>query len=218
MAALKHNLVQFWNTPDVPQEVRFLMDSWKTETDFSYQRYDLKMADAFIAKEFDARTLAAFRTCAKPAMQADFFRYCALYKTAGVYVDADTKTAGGMVELIASAKRGLLMDRRGNIANDFLFFRHAGDSLLERVIAIAIHNIENRISNNVWVVTGPGIMTGLFNDPATRPLFDEFQIESNRVVREIVIPVWEMNYKNTAADWRQSGVANAASIFQETNE
>ncbi len=114
-------------------------------------------------------------------MQADFFKYCALYQEGGAYVDADTLNGGGLYALIAPHSRGVLMNRQKRIANDFLFIRLPRDRLYAVTIDQAILNIENEISQNVWAVTGPGIMTAFHNATEILELFEGIHIEDVRV-------------------------------------
>jgi mannosyltransferase OCH1-like enzyme len=206
-------LVQFWHAADPPAEVAELLATWEADPAFAYRRYDLPAATELIAEHFDERLRSAFAACAVPAMQADVFRYAALFVHGGLYLDADTSNGGGLSALLENASRGLLMDRRGKIANDVLYFRRSKDPLLKYVLGCAVDNIERRISNNVWEVTGPGIMTKLHrsSSPEAAALFDGFRIESHLVIREAVIPKWSMQYKETADDWRRGDV----SIFRD---
>jgi mannosyltransferase OCH1-like enzyme len=118
---MKPKLFQFWNTERAPDEVEVLMRTWADDPAFDYHRFNAETADAFIEANFDGRTLAAYRKCAVPAMQADYFRYCALYVHGGVYVDADTENSKRLPEIFEGRTRGLLMTREDRVANDFLY-------------------------------------------------------------------------------------------------
>jgi len=215
MSDSRINLFQFWNMPDPPAEVAALMQGWRAEPGFAYRRFDAPGAEAYIAERIGAKAVAAYRQCGVPAMQADFFRYCALFSEGGVYIDADTERGGDLAAMIAGTGRGLLMNRQKKIANDFLFVRAAGDPLFEKVIAQAIENIENRVSNNVWLVTGPGIMTHMHLDPARQPWFDGFEIRPAREIRETVRFRNDLDYKTSEEDWRSNLAAGAPSIFSD---
>ena len=208
-------LFQFWNTTEPPAQVAQLMASWEADPAFSYRRYTTETADAYIAKHLDARTLEAYRQCAIPAMQADFFRYCALFVEGGVYVDADTECGGDLAAFIEHCTRGMLMNRETRIANDFLFVCAANDPLFERCIEDAVQNIEKRVSNDVWQVTGPWIMTKLYNAERTKPMFDGFTIRPVTAVRNVVQFRHKLDYKSGPDDWRQHREAQAASIFRD---
>lgn len=206
-------LFQFWDKTDPPQEVADLLQTWASDTNFKYRRFTDNTARAYIQRKLGRRVLAAYESCAVPAMKADLFRYCVLYNEGGIYVDADTANSGMLPEFINADLRGTLMCRQTRIANDFLFVRNPKDRLLERTLLVALQNIEARISNNVWVVTGPGIMTELYQNKTSQHLFEGFRIEPATIVREIVLFRQEMDYKNTGEDWRSKLDDPANSIF-----
>lgn len=210
---MKPYLFQFWDSPKPPTEVMVLMKTWESDDAFNYRRYDALTAEAYIAKHFDARTLNAFKRCAIPAMMADFFRYCALYIDSGVYVDADTKNSGTLPGLIEGNDRGVLMKRGERIANDFLYVQYAKDPMYKEVISDLVKNIENQISNNVWMVTGPGIMTHMFQKAEKRVLFNGFRFEPVEAVRSFVVFQQHLEYKTGDKDWRLNLGEGAKSIF-----
>jgi mannosyltransferase OCH1-like enzyme len=207
-------LFQFWNTEKAPDEVEVLMQTWAEDPSFEYHRFNVGSADAFIEAHFDGRTLAAYRKCGVPAMQADFFRYCVLYVYGGVYVDADTKNSGRLPDLLQGRRNGLLMTRETRVANDFLYVREAKAQLYEKTIEGAIDNVEREISNNVWIVTGPGIMTRFHHDPDSRYLFEPYDLEPARVVREFVLFQHDLGYKKGDDDWRASLGVKGSPIFK----
>lgn len=206
-------LVQYWDTGSPPAEVADLMRTWADDTSFKYSVYDREAAISFLEANFPARVVAAFRKCRFPAMQADLFRYCVLLVGGGVYVDADTSNGGGLAEMVLGCARGCLMNRQSKIANDFLYFTDPGDPLLTAVIDRAVQNIETELSNNVWQVTGPGIMTSLHEDPDSKELFEGLQILPVETVRKTVLFRWDLDYKNTEEDWRKALTSGGASIF-----
>lgn len=206
-------LIQYWNTEAAPTEVESLMETWRADPNFEYVRFTSESAKSFIEQQFTSRELEAFTKCKVPAMQADYLRYCALLVFGGIYVDADTENGGNLPKLIESSKRGLLMDRRGNLANDFIFVRNKNDPLVKEAIKRATANIEQEVSNNVWLVTGPGIMTGMRANPNERYFFDEFDILPVQIIRQTVIFRQALDYKNSDADWRNFRGTDGSSIF-----
>ncbi|MEM6499881.1 MAG: glycosyltransferase [Pseudomonadota bacterium] len=208
------NLFQFWDQPIPPDEVAVLMDYWEREPGFLYSRFDAERADAFVGEHFGMRARAAYRTCGVPAMKADLFRYCVLYQKGGLYVDADTAPIGPVANFISDSDRGVLMNREVRIANDFLFVRQAKDPLLAEVIQRALENIEARASNNVWKVTGPGIMTSMHSDPERRHCFNRFDIRPLLQVEDVVKFVNDLEYKSSKDDWRHILQQGTKSIFK----
>lgn len=213
---MKMKLFQYWNTRAVPDEVETLMRTWEHDTAFEYWRYHEETAIAYLRYHFGPRELKAFQSCGVPAMQADFFRYCALQAEGGIYVDADTYRGGNLAGLLAEADRGMFMTRETRVANDFLFVREPGDPLFRRFVDQAVENIERRSSQNVWKVTGPWIPTELYKSPGGSVLFEGFSIRPVKDIRGIVCFKHKMDYKNTADDWRCNlDKVRAPSIFKD---
>ena len=212
-------IFQYWNSEEVPQEVQRTMHTWKKLGGLQYRLFNRKKARVFIKNNYDERTLKAFLQCKVPAMQADFFRYCALYKHGGLYIDADIalreNTYQALVDLLSSAENALIMTRERAIANDFIFIREPKSPLIKKVIDKAISNIEKRTSNNVWEVTGPGIMTTLFKDQSadSKALFEASTIKSFKTIRSIVDFKWKLDYKKGKGHW--TNVQKSQSIFRE---
>lgn len=213
-------IFQYWNTKEVPKEVAKVMKSWKNHPNYRLQLYDFNRAKRFIKNNFSSKIFAAFKQCKLPAMQADFFRYCALYHFGGLYVDADIGLRDGKFEslkkLLQSCENGLIMTREKAIANDVIFVRHAKSPLIKNVLDIAVSNIENRSSNNVWQVTGPGIMTKLYHNRVKDKfkLFEVFEIKSFKIIREIVNFKWDLKYKNGEGHWTEA--QKTKSIFKNS--
>ena len=207
-------LVQYWHSATPPEEVAALIESWRRDPQLEHALFDREAAADFILHRYGARHRAAFDRCAVPAMQADFFRYCHLHAVGGAYVDADTENGGGLPALVGNASVGMLMRRHGNVANDFLFVREPGHPLFAEVIARAVENIEAARSNNVWEVTGPGIMTGLYNRSEAADLFAPFTFVPVEEVRRVVMFRWDLAYKSGQEDWRVA-LGGGASIYRD---
>jgi mannosyltransferase OCH1-like enzyme len=206
-------LVQYWDTGRPPAEVAALMRTWADDPAFWHDAFDRDAAIAYLGARFPNRVVAAFLKCRYPAMQADLFRYCTLLADGGLYVDADTANGGGMSEMLEGCGRGCIMNRQTKIANDFLYFAAPGDPLLEAVLERAVSNVEGEVSNNVWQVTGPGIMTALYAAPATKPMFDGLRLLPVETVRKVVLFRWDLEYKKTEEDWRTALAPGGKSIF-----
>jgi hypothetical protein len=83
-------VVQFWDTADVPSDVKMSIDLNRNRFGMLMHRLFSRItAREFIGDVYPARVLAAFEACGHPAMQSDFFRLAYLYAVGGVYLDAD---------------------------------------------------------------------------------------------------------------------------------
>jgi len=208
-------IVQYWHAAP-PPEVKTLMDSWKAAEDegFRYLRFDDEQAQVFIQEHFGDRALAAYRDCAVAAMKADLFRVCALLVRHGIYVDADTRRTGvvgrrrdeparaPLMPLFERLPRGLLFRREGRVANGFIVVKRPQDELLRALLSTAIENIERRVSNNVYLVTGPGVTTKLFNTlGADHSYFKGFEFWTEQELLPYMRMVGGLPYKSGEDHW-----------------
>ena len=157
-------IVQYWHSPDIPQYIAPLLDSFGRLNPWArHLVFDESAATQFIAHHFSDREVGAFRSCAVPAMQADYFRYCALLATGGVYADADMLCVGDLRALLGEGPEDGSIFRRPNtmIMNGFFAFRAPQSAFLRLVLDVATANIEQRVAEDVWLATGPGIFTYL---------------------------------------------------------
>jgi Glycosyltransferase sugar-binding region containing DXD motif len=175
-------LIQFWDAAEPPADVAALLDSMaRGNPGMRHLVFDRAGAEEFIAARFSAREAAAFRACAVPAMQADYFRYCAMLELGGAYVDADFRSVAPLRPLLAAADgtlfgrpqipRGWPEDLFGDrprvgpyriVANSFFLFGAPGHPLLRLAVELATANVESRVAEDVAVATGPGIFTSIY--------------------------------------------------------
>jgi mannosyltransferase OCH1-like enzyme len=209
-------IVQYWHESP-PPEILELMDTWRRATDegFEYHAFNDVSAREFIRQHYDERAEKAFLSCAVPAMRADFFRICALLLRPGIYADADMRRAGAsckyrtkdesgsaLLPLYLRLERGLLFQREIRIANGFIIVRRAHDPLLLAILQRAIENIEKRISNNVYLVTGPGIATRWLKDfGRDHEYFRGFEFWSQEDLLPYMRMVGKLPYKQTDDHW-----------------
>jgi hypothetical protein len=176
-------LIQFWDAEQPPADVAALLDSLQRHNpDLRHLVFNRATAEAFLAERFGAREVTAFRSCAVPAMQADYFRYCAVLALGGAYVDADFRCVASLRRLLAGAAAGRLFGRpqipsgwpadlfgaRSRVgpyrivANSLFFFAAPGHPLLRLAVEVATANVESRVAEDVAVTTGPGVFTSLY--------------------------------------------------------
>lgn len=128
--------------------------------DVTHHVFTEASADEFIAANFTSRELAAFRACAVPAMQADYFRYCAVLTLGGIYADVDFCCAVPLQPLAHATSDGLLFQNaKGDIINAFFVFDAPNHPLLRLAVDVATENISLRAADKVHMVTGPWIFT-----------------------------------------------------------
>lgn len=151
-------IFQYWHEKAPPRYVEELCATFRDcNPEMRHLRFDERAADEFIVEHFGPREAAAFRACAVPAMQADYFRYCAVHALGGVYVDVDSRCMKPLTGLLAGTQGQLFEQPHGGIVNGLFMFRAPGHPVLDLALELATANIERRISQNVWGATGPAI-------------------------------------------------------------
>jgi mannosyltransferase OCH1-like enzyme len=163
-AVEERSILQYWHSENVPDEIAKLTATFRAcNPGLRHLVFDEAEAREFITQHFTTREVAAFDACAVPAMQADYFRYCAVFVLGGIYADADFRCLQPLQALIEKVEGGLLFRREplGNLINGFFIFETPKHPLLRLAIDVATTNIETRVEHRVSVVTGPWIFSGL---------------------------------------------------------
>lgn len=210
-------LHQYWHDGNPPKEVASHIEAWQAVSGLKHQLFDQDRAAAFIKRHAGARVATCFRSCAVPAMQADLFRYVAIYAVGGIYVDADnTPGPKSLAEFLQTVPVGLLCRRRNEtrvwFCNDACYARKPGHPLFRRVIELACDNIEARKGPSVWSVTGPSLFNEL-NKPETLQLFEGLHFGwYDEEMRQYVKPLGKLAYKQGPSDWR-AFIENGQSIY-----
>lgn len=176
-------IVQYWHDGKPPEEVAELIAGLRRlNPDIEHRLFDERAAAELIGERYGERELAAFRACAVPAMQADYFRYCAVHALGGVYADVDLRCLGSLRPLLEGPSAGTLFgrpelpprwrlpelewrERRGPyraVINSLFAFPAPRHPLPGLAAAIATAAIERRLAGDVWLVTGPAIFTSLY--------------------------------------------------------
>jgi hypothetical protein len=172
---------QYWNTADVPGYVAELLATFGTlNPDFRHLVLDERAAERFIAERFGERRAAAFRACAVPSMQSDYFRYCTVLAHGGVYADADYRCLRPLRPLVEGCDGGEIFlgptvhplggRQTRRVWSGFFAFRRPGHPFVELALELATANMEARIAERVWrpgehvreaiwLTVGPGVPT-----------------------------------------------------------
>tara|TARA_B100001939_G_scaffold347741_1_gene370386 strand:+ start:390 stop:1778 length:1389 start_codon:yes stop_codon:yes gene_type:complete len=170
----------------------------------SYQLIGREEAAANIQKWYGNHAKTLFNCCALPAMQADFLRVAFLAQhNNALYIDWPHRPIhpeGLLAESHIQKGKSLLATRlRGGeqrLWNGFAFNSAKSDisTYFQAVLEKIMDNIEHRVSNNVWVVTGPG---------AWIDVLKQFK-EQDSVIDYIVFPEDFKKYFQPAFDKRKN--------------
>lgn len=156
-------VVQYWHSQETPAEIAEMIATFgDLNPGMRHMVFSKQGAEEFIAFHLGERELNGFRTCAVPAMQADYFRYCAALTLGGIYVDADFRCVHPLDSLTRTAGPGVVFQSpKGHINNGFFAFATPQHPLLRLALDVATENIERRVANRVSMVTGPWVFSSL---------------------------------------------------------
>ena len=117
--------------------------------------------------------------------------------------------------LVDMCDRGCLYEMQSRtsddlgICNGMMYFRDREDPLMERILEKALTNIEERVSPNVWSVTGPAVLRAVLARPDAEELLKNITIIDDDTFIRYFEPVYGLEYKKTDAHWfvaRESGI------------
>jgi hypothetical protein len=155
-------LVQYWDTGSPPDEVAGWIEGFRRHNpQMTHRLHDRDSASWFIGKRIGEREKRAFDACAVPAMQADYFRLCALVAEAGVYSDADFECRRPLDQLLSQAPAALAFVWGTMMTQGFWFVRRRDDPFLRACLKLATENIEQRRFGNVYLSTGPALINAV---------------------------------------------------------
>lgn len=157
-------IVQYWDTEEVPDYLEERIASFRARNPgMRHLLFDERTAAHFIAERIGQREAEAFRACAVPTMQSDFFRYCAAFALGGVYADVGYRCIAPLDALLEQADGGRLfrVEPFGFLLSGLFAFRFPGHPLPRLALDVIVTNVERRVAERVQMVTGPWVLSGL---------------------------------------------------------
>lgn len=151
----------FTSLVTLPIYANFLFNRFMAP-EFSYRFVSTEERGRFIEEEFSTKFAAAYKKLRIGAAQADFWRVAVLYKYGGVYLDIDAHLVRSASAIVRGRNEVFLLTRDAEITNYFIASEPMNPKLglvLERMVV----NIEQRSSDNIYELTGPGLFNKLLN-------------------------------------------------------
>ncbi len=175
---IPRRIMQYWDKPTPPEEVSSLMQRCRAANPgYHHDLFNDATAQDFLATHYGTALVDLYRTCFHVSAKADFFRLAYLHRQGGFYIDADEVCdqpldgcfRTGNVEQVYTFSRGL-----PSCVNNWFIGTAPGTRIIERTLHNCIGNITSVArhgrQSNVWVLTGPGVLSfsilDLFCQPA----------------------------------------------------
>lgn len=138
----------------------------RNNPEYSYEFYDDRRINTFLAKEFDRETVDLYERINIGAAKADFFRYAVLLKKGGIYLDIDSTIKGKLSDFILPKDEAIISSEN----NPDLFVQWAlifapNHPFMEKTLELVKSNIKaNAYPHDVHRMTGPTVYTKAVND------------------------------------------------------
>ena len=212
---VRAHLMQFWNSPEVPADVRRTMQSWtRNHPGWDHTVFNAEDALRFLGEHLGDDTVRAFRLCYHPAMMADMFRVAFLSVAGGFYADADEKCLQPLTDILPDPASVEIVSPHsgwvpGHVENNFIGCR-PGSVLCRAVVDGMTQEIlqcahEGRRAE-IWQVTGPGALTrgvAHYLGSGGPQASDKVVLLPMQQCRAFVRTEEDLDYKrNPAANWR----------------
>jgi hypothetical protein len=217
---LRAHLMQFWNAPDVPADVRGTMGSWlRHHPGWSHTVFDAAGAERFLRERLGEDALRAFQLCHHPAMMADMFRIAFLSVAGGFYADADEKCLRPLTDILPDPHAvEIVAPHSGNIPghvdNNFIGCRPGSEVariVTEGIVEDVLRCAQEGRRADIWQMTGPGaVMRGVAKHlgalaPGVVPAVVLLPMQQYQA---LVRTEEDLAYKrNPAANWRLAELA-----------
>ncbi|GIT78503.1 hypothetical protein LLS1_01720 [Leifsonia sp. LS1] len=225
-------LVQFWDEATLPSDVQACVDSWRLldQRGFRHILFDDTGAKQYIAARFPPTYSEAFARCSHPAMRADYFRLAYISREGGFYVDADDVFIGAQIDelfsdgdlklhpLCYSIPEDAMADALTVAAlgsdSDRVFYVNNDPMIAPPRHPVVVNALQGatrallsagRDDRDIQSLTGPGNLTATLVSHAVelRRLGRPFDFSLLRSWDAISRSEWELEYRESARDWRK---------------
>ncbi|MEM9059903.1 MAG: hypothetical protein AAGD13_05530 [Pseudomonadota bacterium] len=198
------DLLQFWDDTAVPDDMRSLIDEWRTLAGSKHLLIHEPTARDFLRKIYGEDAVRTFDLCPHPAIKADYLRLGYLAEHGGLWIDADSHRHGNFERLWpAFAGKTVLWfnTRTGHWLNGFIA-APAGSPLMRRAFEDATHRIQANPEDHPYALAGPGLLTDtvlwMVRSNATGPI----ENMTTAFVSRNVLRQADTRYKRSGGRWQ----------------
>jgi mannosyltransferase OCH1-like enzyme len=125
---------------------------------YEYRFMDTAERTEFIKTCFPGKIFEGYSKLQIGAAQADLWRVLVLKKFGGVYLDIDAHVAWPLGYIIKPNHEELYLRHRDQALSNYFIASVKDNPHLDSVIAVIVDNITNATTNNVFELTGPGVL------------------------------------------------------------
>ena len=150
-------IYQTWKTKNLSENcIKVKNHIQMLNPDYSIILYDDNDMETFIKSNFDQDIYNCYLKLNVGASKADFWRYCVLFKNGGIYLDIDSVILQPLNQLIKDDDK-CIITREGNAGyfNNWIMIFEKNHPILLEAINQCCYNINNKITQDVCLLTGP---------------------------------------------------------------
>lgn len=164
------NIFTHWHDAELPASMQEIVDTMqRANPDFTLRVYDNAMCRAFIEQHFESEVLSAYDGLVPESYKSDLWRFCALYKCGGIYMDIKFQLVNGfkLARLLDSEK--FCSDVPSGFHDAFGVYTgvivcRPGNEIMKKCIYQIVENVKKKFYGfNGLYPTGPGLLTTFFN-------------------------------------------------------
>ena len=206
--AIPRNIFQFWDSEDVPQNIKAYCATWQAmNPGYGYRLFNRRSAADYLGRHASVRVQAAFRRVRSAAGKADIFRLAVLEHEGGIYCDADDRCLAPLDSLLGTGTMFVAhQEDIGSIGNNFLA-AVPHHPVIAHALENAVAGIMAGANDTIWLSTGPGQLTRSFavtlaaQGARWRSWLSRTRIMWWTELSAICAQQCFAAYKNTAAHW-----------------
>ncbi|MFT8719265.1 glycosyltransferase family 32 protein [Acetobacter sp.] len=213
--AIPHQLMQFWDKPDLPEDVRDLVTLWqREEPGFQHSLVNEEEATAYITAHYPQAILTVWQGIEHVAGRSDFFRLCWLAREGGTYIDADEHRVGPLASLLTPGA-GLVVNWSPGpppCVNNWFIAARPGHpalaALLQQAVTVLTVAANQHQRLSPWIATGPGlfsmaIMDAVAMSEGVPELFSDLSLQPESFYRTVALSEGELSYRQNAdTNWK----------------
>ncbi|WP_238367974.1 tetratricopeptide repeat protein [Mesobacterium pallidum] len=157
---IPRRIVQFWDSPEVPDQVEALAAETRAlNPGYDFRRYDERTAAAYLHDKGEEAALVAYQLSPHAAAKSDILRLAVLYHDGGVYMDADDRCLVPLDEILPNGTRIVAyQEDLISVGNNFLAAA-PGDPVFRAALDDAAIAFTEMAGESIWLATGPGAVT-----------------------------------------------------------
>ena len=158
--AIPAEIVQFWDTSDIPPDVGSTMQSWPAMNPcHSYTVYNDVAAYNFLTTTYGRLAGHLYSRLTSPAQKSDVFRLGYLAARGGVYADSDDRCHAELAAILPPhAHLVLYQEDFGSVGNNFIA-SVPGHPVMRLAFRLVMASIARGDGETVWLSTGPALLT-----------------------------------------------------------